>query len=67
MILFAVNSGLTDDLPLERCADFEEQLLSYLGSIHPEIGQSIADSGNLPENVSADLTKAITDFKATFS
>ena len=67
MILFAVNSGLTDDLPLERCADFEEQLLSYLGSAHPEIGQSIADSGNLPENVSADLTKAITDFKATFS
>ena len=67
MILFAVNSGLTDDLPLERCADFEEQLLSYLGSIHPEIGQSIADTGNLPENVSADLTKAITDFKATFS
>ncbi len=67
MILFAVNSGLTDDLPLERCADFEEQLLSYLGSIHPEIGQSIADSGNLPENVSADLTKAITDFRATFS
>ncbi len=65
MILFAVNSGLTDDLPLERCADFEEQLLSYLGSIHPEIGQSIADTGNLPENVSADLTKAITDFKAT--
>ena len=67
MILFAVNSGLTDDLPLDRCADFEEQLLSYLGSIHPEIGQSIADTGNLPENVSADLTKAITDFKATFS
>ena len=67
MILFAVNSGLTDDLPLERCADFEEQLLSYLGSIHSEIGQSIADTGNLPENVSADLTKAITDFKATFS
>ena len=67
MILFAVNSGLTDDLPLERCADFEEQLLSYLGSIHPEIGQSIADTGNLPENVSADLTKAITAFKATFS
>ncbi len=67
MILFSVNVGLTDDVPLERCAAFEEQLLSYLGSTHPEIGQSIAASGSLPEDVTAQLTEAINNFKATFS
>ena len=67
MILYSVNAGLTDDVPLERCADFEEQLLSYLGSTHPEIGQSIADSGRLEDEVSAQLTEAINNFKATFS
>ena len=38
IILFAVNAGLTDDIPLERCAAFEEQLLRHVGTTHPDIG-----------------------------
>ncbi len=67
IILYAVNAGLTDDVPLERVLAFEEQLLDYMGSTHPEIGQSIAASGNLPEDVTGQLNEAITNFKATFS
>ena len=67
VILFAVNAGLTDDVPLERCAAFEEQLLSYIASTHPEIGQAIADTGRLEDDVTAQLTEAINNFKATFS
>ena len=67
MILFAVNAGLTDEVPLERVNAFERELLSYLEASHPEIGQSIADSGRLEDEVSAQLTQAINNFKATFS
>ena len=67
IILYAVNAGLTDDVPLERVGAFEEQLLEYMGSTHPEIGQAIAASGNLPEDVTSQLNEAIANFKATFS
>ena len=67
MILFAVNAGLTDEVPLERVNDFERELLSYLGDTHPEIGQSIAASGRLEDEVTEQLTQAINNFKATFS
>ena len=66
MILFAVNAGLTDEVPLERVNAFERELLSYLETTHPDIGQSIAASGRLEEDVSAQLTAAINNFKATF-
>ena len=67
IMLYAVNAGLTDDVPLERVGAFEEQLLEYMGSTRPEIGQSIASSGTLPEDVTGQLTEAINNFKATFS
>lgn len=67
MILFAVNAGLTDEVPLERVNAFEGELLSYLGDTHPEIGQSIAASGRLEDEVTEQLTQAINNFKATFS
>lgn len=67
MILFAVNAGLTDEVPLERVAAFERGLLDYLGANHPEIGQSIGESGRLEDAVSEQLTQAINNFRATFS
>ena len=66
MILYAVNAGLTDEVPLERVNAFERELLGYLETTHPEIGQSIAASGRLEDEVTAQLTAAINNFKATF-
>ena len=66
MILYAVNAGLTDAVPLERVNAFERELLGYLETTHPEIGQSIATSGRLEDEVAAQLTAAINNFKATF-
>lgn len=67
IILFAVNSGLMDEIPLNRCIAFEEQLLRYIATAHPEISQSIRETLDLtPENESA-VTQVIKDFKDTFS
>lgn len=66
MFLFAVDSGLMDEIPLERCAAFQEQLLRNLTSGHPEIGRSIAESGELNSDNQTKLTQAINDFRSTF-
>jgi F-type H+-transporting ATPase subunit alpha len=56
-----------DDIPMERCAAFEEQLLRYMGSTHPEVGKAVADSRDVSEETGTRLTQAITEFKGTFS
>ena len=67
VILFAVNSGLMDDIPLDRCAAFEDQLLRYVSSTHPEITQNLVEVRDVTEEIETGLTQAITEFKATFS
>ena len=66
-ILFAIDAGLIEDLPLDRCAEFQDQLLRYMSSTHPEIIQTIADSGDLSEDIVTRLTQAINEFKAGFA
>jgi F-type H+-transporting ATPase subunit alpha len=67
IILFAVNAGLMDDIPLDRCAAFEEQLLRYVSSTHPELAQAIAEKKELDQDLEARLTQVINDVKAIFS
>jgi F-type H+-transporting ATPase subunit alpha len=67
IILFAVNARLMEDIPLDRCAAFEEQLLRYVGSTHPELIQAIAEKKDLDQDLESRLTQAINDVKATFS
>ena len=67
IILFAVNAGIIEDLPLDQCAAFQDQLLRYVASTHPDIVQSIGETRDLTEDVEGRLSQAIIDFKATFS
>jgi len=66
VVLFAVNAGLMENVALDRAAEFEEQLLRYISGSHPDILQSIVETKDVTEETSQKLTKAITDFKATF-
>ena len=67
IILFSVNASLTDDIPLERCAAFEEQLLRHVATTHPDIGESIRETRELNDEIVAKLTQVINDFKGSFS
>ena len=66
IILYAVNNGDLDDIPLERCREFEEGFLRYIETANPDIGRSIAESGDLKEDIEEALKKSLQDFKATF-
>ena len=67
VILFAVNEGLMQDVEIEKVGAFEDQLLRYISSSHPDIMASITESNDISDEVSANLTKAINDFKPTFT
>ncbi len=67
VILFAVNEGLMQDVEIEKVGAFEDQLLRYISSSHPDILASITESSDISDEASANLTKAINDFKPTFT
>ena len=67
VILFAVNEGLLEGVPLDQCGAFEDGLLRQVSSAHPDTMKSIGETGDLTKEIEAVLAKAITDFKATFT
>ena len=67
IVLFAVNAGLMENIPLSRVAAFQEQVLHHITATYPTIVQSIAETRDLVQETQDGLTKAINDFKGGFS
>jgi F-type H+-transporting ATPase subunit alpha len=67
VVLFAVNEGLMEDVEIEKVGAFQEQLLRYVAGSHPDILSAIEDTKDISDELSANLTKAINDFKPTFT
>jgi len=63
MILYAVNNGYLDDVPVEKVAAFEEGLYRFMDTNHPEIGKSIIADKEIKSETEGDLKKAIAEFK----
>ena len=66
IILYATNCGYLDDVPIERCQEFEEKLLSYVETAHPEIGRAIMETKDISDDTEQALKKALDEFKTTF-
>ena len=62
-ILYAVVNGHLDDVPTERVAQFEEQLITYLRTSKPEYAQSIQETQDLAGDAEEALKEAITFVK----
>ncbi len=65
-VIFAGNEGYCDDLPLERIAAFETELLAYLHRELPGVFDVIHTGKKLPEEKLQELRGAIEAFKKTF-
>jgi F-type H+-transporting ATPase subunit alpha len=52
---------------IEKVGAFQEELLRYISGNHPDILATIEDSKDISDDLSASLTKAINDFKPTFT
>ncbi len=67
VVLFAVNEDLMEDIEIEKVGAFEEQLLRYVTGSHQDIITAINETKDISDELSANLTKAINDFKPTFT
>jgi F-type H+-transporting ATPase subunit alpha len=65
-VLWAVQNGYMDDVPVDRIKDFQTRMADYLTSRKNELMTRIAKEKALNDAITADLKAALTEFKQTF-
>ncbi len=63
VIIFAATKKLLLDIPVKDILEFEEKLLKFMESKHPDILTEIREKKALSEELEARLTKAIDECK----
>ena len=62
-ILYAVNNGYLDDVPLEKIPAFEQDFHRFMETNHPEINQLILTDKEIKPETEEKLKSAILEFK----
>jgi F-type H+-transporting ATPase subunit alpha len=65
-IIFAGTQGFLDDLPVEQCRKFEEELYRFIENAHRDIFNEIRDKKALDDALRAKMKAAIAEFKTKF-
>jgi F-type H+-transporting ATPase subunit alpha len=66
MVIYAVVNKHMADIAVKDIQKFESGFVEYLKLNAPEIGKSIAETGNLSEEMETKLKSAIEAFKTGF-
>jgi F-type H+-transporting ATPase subunit alpha len=64
MIIYVVTNGYLDDVPVGKIRQWEADFLEYVTASHPELSRSIRSRRVLDAELTAQLEKAVEDFKA---
>ncbi len=65
-IIFAGTQGYLDDLPVEQCRKFEDELYRFIDNAHPELWDEIRTKKALDNELRGKLKAAVEEFKARF-
>jgi F-type H+-transporting ATPase subunit alpha len=66
-VIWAVQNGYLDDVPLNRVKDFQSQIIDYFSTRKPELLARIAKEKTLAPDLLASLKKAVDEFKQGWS
>jgi F-type H+-transporting ATPase subunit alpha len=66
MIIWAGTKGYLDDLPVEQCRKFEEELYRFMENAHRPVLLEIASKKVLDGDLTAKIKAAVEEFKARF-
>lgn len=66
LIIFAGTSGLLDDLPVEQCKAFEEELFKFVENSRPGLLQQIREKKTLDDALKNEMKVLLEDFKGRF-
>jgi len=64
--IFAGTQGFLDDIPVVDVKRFEQGLLEFVHSRHPEVPREIAETGALSDEATTALKDAVEEFKKGF-
>ena len=65
-VIWTVQNGYMDDVPVERVKDFQSHLTDYLTTFHADLLETIARERVLSEAAAAGLQTAATEFTRTW-
>jgi F-type H+/Na+-transporting ATPase subunit alpha len=65
--LFAVNEGFIDKVEISKVGAFEKALHAHMDSAHSELMKRINETGDLNDEIIAELKKGVGDFVSTGS
>ncbi len=65
LVLFAVEKGYLNDVELNKIADYESALLSYMSSEHKDFMEGLSETGEYSDEVLKTFTDALNKFKTS--
>jgi F-type H+-transporting ATPase subunit alpha len=65
--IWTVTNGYMDDVPLDKCRDFESGMLDHVRSRHSGLLEKIKDTGKLEQDTIETLKTAAGEFKSSFT
>jgi F-type H+/Na+-transporting ATPase subunit alpha len=66
LIIYSGSIGALDDLRLDQCKAFEQELYRFVENAHPGILTGIREKKTLDDDLKAKMNAAIKEFKAAF-
>jgi F-type H+/Na+-transporting ATPase subunit alpha len=67
LIIYAATNGYLDDLPVESCRKFEDELYRFVENAHAGLLQQIREKKAIDDNTKAVLVSALKEFKQRFT
>src|SRR5437870_5204564 len=61
MIIYAANNGYLDDIPLDKVKEAEANFHLFMSANHPEIGQALGETQDLPDETTQALKSSIEE------
>ena len=66
IVIFAGTNGFANKVPLENMTQWEEELLRYMETSHPEVGKAITEEKKISDDTETKLRQALETFKNTW-
>ncbi len=65
LTIFTAVRGFLTDIPVDKVVTFQADFLKFMHSTHPEVGAKIAEKKKLDDELEAEISAAIKEFKET--
>jgi F-type H+/Na+-transporting ATPase subunit alpha len=67
LIIYASTNGFLDDIAVEDCRRFEQELNTYVDTAAPSLARKIVDKKQLDGELREEISRTLTEFKEKFA